>query len=82
MENVNYTDLEKEMLNFDFRALEAEVAAAKTSLSAGADRAAGLQKLCEVWRKIRKYIKALEVIPVIGKFVTIFAGLMDSICPE
>ncbi len=82
MKSTEYSEIEKEMLNFDFKSIEPHVAHAKAALSTrGEGLSGGLDKLCEVWKKIGKFIKLLEKVPVIGKYVSILAEILDSICP-
>lgn len=81
MNNNNFSEIELEMINFDFKALEIDVATAKSALSSKKDLAGGLEKLCEVWKKIGKFVRLLSNVPVIGKYVSILADLLDSICP-
>jgi len=81
MKNIDYSEIEKEMMHFDFKSLEIEVATAKASITSKRDLAGGLEKLCAVWHKIGKFVKLLEKVPVIGKYVEVLADLLDSICP-
>lgn len=82
MKDIEFSAIEKEMINFDFKSLESDAATAKAFLSSKKDLAGGLEKLCAVWHKIGKFVKLLEKVPVIGKYVGILADLLDSICPE
>jgi hypothetical protein len=76
----NYDDLEKEMINFKFEDLETDIQTSKKAFAANATIADS--RLCEIWRKIRKFIKPLVSLPVVGKFVAILVEVLDSICPS
>jgi hypothetical protein len=72
--------LETEMANFDFEGLSAQNESAKASIASAASVDDIKAAICGVWSKIGKYVKMAEVIPVVGKFITILADLLDSIC--
>lgn len=77
--NQHYNELEQEMINFNFDDLQKDIQSSKTAFAANA--AIGDTRLCEVWRKIRKFIAPLQSLPVVGKFVAILVEVLDSICP-
>lgn len=78
--NKEFDELEKEMINFNFADIQKDVNDAKASFAASAFPASN--KLCDVWRKIRRFIKPLSHLPVVGKFVAILVEVLDSICPS
>jgi hypothetical protein len=80
MSNFQLTDLEKEMTSFDFNQLNSDVQAAKAKIAKTETAADIKAQICSIWSKIRKYVVTLEVIPVVGKFITIFADLLDTLC--
>ncbi len=80
MKNLEFSTIEKEMANFNFDQLKTAAVTAKANI-AGASSAADIKtEICNIWSKIKKYVKLLEVVPIVGKFVTILADLLDSFC--
>jgi hypothetical protein len=80
MANMQFSDVEKSLSNFDFDGLAAQNETAKAAI-AGAGSADDVKtEICNIWSKVRSYVIWAENIPVIGKFVTILADLLDSIC--
>ncbi|MGZ3810336.1 MAG: hypothetical protein ACXVJN_01315, partial [Mucilaginibacter sp.] len=53
---------------------------AKANIASARDIADVKAEICSVWSKIRQYVIWAENIPVAGKFITILADLLDSIC--
>ncbi len=80
MKTIEFSALEKEMMNFNFDELKASNANAKANIAKAKDIGDVTTEICNVWSKIRKYVILAENIPFIGKFVTILADLLDSIC--
>ncbi|MGN6435119.1 MAG: hypothetical protein ACTHMM_01250 [Agriterribacter sp.] len=78
--NQTYNELEKEMINFNFEELEKDIKKTKTAFASSTSLTDS--KICEIWRKIRKFIKPLTALPIVGKFVSILVDLLDSICPS
>jgi hypothetical protein len=80
MENYSLTPIEKEMLNFNFDQLHMQKEEAKKNI-AGARSASDItSEICNVWKKIGRFVKLAEGIPVVGKFIKILADLLDSLC--
>lgn len=82
MANTNYSEIEKQMINFDFSSIDEHVAAAQKSFMARENLGDGIEKLCAIWGKIRPFVKLLENVPIVGKFIVILANVLDSICPQ
>jgi len=80
MKNVELSAIEKEMANFDFSELQTHTEKAKANIVAAKSVADVKTEICNVWSKIGKYVKMAEVIPIVGKFITVLANLLDSIC--
>lgn len=81
MKNIEFSALEKEAANFDFKTfLEADASVARNNIAAAESVADVKEQICKVWRKIRKFVKMAEVVPIVGKFITILADLLDTIC--
>lgn len=76
-----YNEIENEMINFDFSSINEDVSAAQKSFATRENLAGSIEKLCSIWKKIRPFIKLLEKLPVVGKFVVILANVLDAICP-
>ncbi len=77
MKNVEFSALEKEAANFDFKAFqEAEAFTAQKKIAAAESVSDVKEQICKVWRKIRKFVK----MAIVGKFITILADLLDTIC--
>jgi len=72
--------LEKEIVSFDFAALEAEVNSAQMGFATAASAADVKDKICSVWSKIRKFVKMAENIPFVGKYISLLSNLLDAIC--
>jgi hypothetical protein len=80
MANMQFSDIENSLSNYDFDGLAAQNETAKATV-AGASSADDVKTaICNIWSKVRSYVIWAENIPVIGKFVTILADLLDSIC--
>ena len=80
MEKIQFSAIEKEMANFNFAELQNHTDNARKSFAAASTAADVKSNICSVWSKIRKYVKMGEVIPFVGKFITILANLLDGIC--
>jgi hypothetical protein len=80
MKTIEFSPLEKEMANFNFDELKAGNATAKANIAKAQDIGDIKTEICNVWSKIRKYVIWAENIPIAGKFITILADLLDSIC--
>jgi hypothetical protein len=80
MANMKLSDTENSLSNFDFDGLAAQNETAKANIAAAASVDDIKTEICNIWSKVRPYVIWAENIPVIGKFVTILADLLDSIC--
>jgi len=80
MKNFDLSPLEKDLAGFDFNNLHAQVQVAKTNVSNAKTAADVKQQICIIWSKIKPYLPIIEAIPFAGKFVKIFADLMNTIC--
>jgi hypothetical protein len=80
MKSIQFSPLEQEMANFNFDALRAGNETAKLKITSAQSIGDVKTEICGVWTKIRKYVIWAENIPVAGKFITILADLLDSIC--
>lgn len=81
MDNKSFSEIENEMINFDFKALENQKTHAVSMISAKDVSAGDIKnQICDIWKKIGKFIKLLKNVPIIGKYVTILCDLLDSIC--
>ncbi len=80
MKKVEMSAMEKEMANFDFGTLQAHAEKAQSNIAAAKSAADVKSEICSVWSKIGKYVKMAEVIPIVGKYITIIANLLDSLC--
>ncbi|MFT4094354.1 MAG: hypothetical protein QM640_12010 [Niabella sp.] len=80
MSNIQMSALEKEAVNFDFSTLESHTKTAKSVFSTTATADNVKEQICAVWSKIGKYVKLAEAVPIIGKFITVLAELLDAIC--
>lgn len=80
MKKLEYSALEKEMANFNFEEMNVATTAAKANFTAAASASDIAGEICRVWSKIGRFVKLAEAIPVVGKFITILADLLDSLC--
>lgn len=81
MERIKLSALEQEMQSFDFAAFqENDLATAQRKIAAAQSVEEVKSEICNIWSKIRKYVKWAEAVPGAGKFVTLFVQLMDGIC--
>lgn len=80
MKSIALTATEKELAGFDFEALNKQKDQAKAAIAKASTVQDVITEICNIWRTIRKFVIALEVIPGVGKFITIFADLLDSLC--
>jgi len=81
MKTIEFSATEKEMANFDFAALAAKSTTAKANIAKAVSVDDVTTEICKVWSSIRKYVILAENIPFVGKFITIIADLLDSLCP-
>ncbi len=79
--SVQLSPIEKEIANFDFAALEAKKDAAKANIKSAASASDVIAEICKIWKSIKPYVKILEAVPFVGKFITILAELLDTLCP-
>jgi len=80
MNKIELSAIEKEMANYNFNELQTHVAAANAKIASAKNATDVKQEICKIWNKIKPYIKLLEAVPIVGKFVTILAQLLDAIC--
>lgn len=80
MKKIEFSAIEKEMANFNFDELQNHSEKAKANIAAAASVADVKTQICSVWSRIGKYVKYAEAIPIVGKFITILAELLDAIC--
>jgi hypothetical protein len=80
MSKIELSMLEKEAANFDFAALQTHAESAKLRVAEAKTAGDIKAEICALWSKIGKFVKMAEVVPIIGKFVTIIANLLDSLC--
>jgi hypothetical protein len=81
MKTIAFSAIEKEMANFNFDQLNSRNAQAKANIANAASVTDVTSEICSVWASVRKYVILAENIPVVGKFITIIADLLDSLCP-
>jgi hypothetical protein len=81
MKTIELSAVEKEMANFNFGALTAQSTAAKANIAKADSIGDITAEICKVWSSVRKYVIIAEGFPFVGKFVTILADVLDSICP-
>ena len=74
------TPMETEMSNFDFDSLSAQSATAQANIASATSASDVTTEICNIWSKIGKYVKLAGALPFVGKFVTILADLLDSLC--
>lgn len=72
--------LEKEMMSFDFATFQAEVEASRRGMATAASADDLRDEIGIVWSKTRKFVKMSENIPVVGRHISLLAGLLDAIC--
>lgn len=73
--------IENEMANFDFDQLSAQNETAKANIANAASVNDIKTEICNIWSSISKYVKWAGYLPFVGKYITILADLLDSICP-
>lgn len=82
MASLQFSPIEKQMVNVDLDALMAQNETAKANIAAATSPADIVTEICGIWKKIRPFVIPFEPTPIIGKYITILAGLLDSICPK
>lgn len=80
MKNLEMNAIEKEMANFNFDSIKTDSQMAITNIAKAETASDVKNEICNVWSKIGKYVKMAEAIPIVGKFVTILANLLDTLC--
>ena len=68
------------MLNFDFSAFEKQAAGVNAAIATTGSVADIKTQICSIWSKIGKFVKLAASIPVVGKYISILADLLDTIC--
>jgi len=74
------TPMETEMSNFDFDSLNTDATTAKANIATAASASDIKTEICNIWGKIGQYVKLAGALPFVGKFVTVLADLLDSLC--
>ncbi len=76
--------LESKMLE-SYDSIEKETNAFVASIQAKGMADRGIDdvrdKICSIWSKIKPFIAILEKLPIVGKYVSLLAKLLDAICP-
>ena len=72
--------LEKDMVNFNADELKTLTENAKRNIAAAQTAKDVKKEICGLWKKIDKFIRPLENMPGIGKFIKAFAEILDAIC--
>jgi hypothetical protein len=80
MKKIELSPIEKEMANFNFDQFAADSTKAKANIATAASITDVTTEICKVWSSIRRYVILAENIPFVGKFITILADLLDTIC--
>ncbi|MDB5123932.1 MAG: hypothetical protein JWP94_2061 [Mucilaginibacter sp.] len=80
MKSMEFTTTEREMMNFDFNKLAAKSQTAKANIAKAATAADVKSAICDVWSNVSDVVKKFEYLPIIGKYITILADVLDSIC--
>lgn len=74
------TQAEKDLAGFDFQSLNMQVETAKANIARAETVADIKAEICNVWSKVKPYFKYLEVIPFVGKFASLLADLLNTLC--
>jgi hypothetical protein len=81
MSKFNLTATEQEMVNFKFDDLDTVAEKAKTDIANAKSAADVKTAICNLWSKVPGWAKKLlEAVPVVGKFFTLIADALDSLC--
>lgn len=80
MSNTALSATEKEMANYDFNALHTEAEAAKAKIATAKTAADVKAEICKIWAKIKPYVTVIEKLPFVGKFFTILADILNTLC--
>lgn len=83
MNKIEFSAIEKEMVNFDFNELDTHTQKAKAMFTSTSASATDIKsQICNVWSKIGKYVRLASNIPIIGKFILVLVDLLDTICGQ
>lgn len=82
MNKYEFTDLEKEMINFNFEELQLFTNESQIKLANATSAADVSSRICELWNKVARFIRPLSNLPFAGRFVKILVDVLDSICPR
>lgn len=80
MKSLEFSPAEKKLANFNFDQLQSQAASAKANIAGAASVDDIKTEICRVWTQVRPYVIWAENVPVVGKFITILADVLDSIC--
>lgn len=78
MSNLELTAIEKEMAAFNPEDWKDFTQSNKSKLASAEETRSNI---CELWQKIRKFVKLAENIPFVGKYISILANFLDTLCP-
>jgi hypothetical protein len=81
MKTLELSAAEQQLSNYDFPALKSQAETAKTNIANATTVDDVKTQICGVWSKVRTYVIWAEAVPVVGKFVTVLADVLDTICP-
>lgn len=80
MDNLQLTSQEQALANYDFAALQSKVEAAAPKIAAATSVNDIKTEVCKIWSDIKPFVGILEKIPLVGKFITALATVLDAIC--
>lgn len=72
--------MELEKIDKDLEQLHSLTTSAKANIATAQSADDIKTEICTVWSKVRPYVIWAENIPAIGKFITLLAEVLDSIC--
>jgi len=80
MSNLQFSPLEKELATADLAKFQTSVDSAKATLANAKTALDVKSQICKIWGEIGKYVKLAEPLPIVGKYITLLANLLDGLC--
>jgi hypothetical protein len=81
MSNYNLNAEENQMLKYDYSHLNTLAETSKTNIAKATSVADLKSEICKFWSKIPDWAKKwLRNTPIVGKFFSIIADVLDSFC--
>jgi hypothetical protein len=80
MKNLEFNAVEQKATSANIAQLAKATEVAKANIATAASVADVKTEICNIWNQVKQYVIWAENVPVVGKYITILADLLNSIC--